>query len=82
MIASLQCLIAKYFVLSKPSLSKTALNAASTSPGCENLLAIIGSNSGNLVDANKTGAVAKPSFKSAAAGFPNWLDDALKSIEI
>ena len=74
--------MAKYLVRSSPSLSKTALKAASTSPGCENLLAIIGSNSGNLDEANKTGAVAKPSFKSAAAGFPNWLDDALKSLKI
>ena len=70
-IASLQCCVARSLVLSNPSLSKTALKAASTSPGWENLLAIIGSNSGNLVEANKTGAVASPSFRSAAAGLPN-----------
>ena len=76
----MQCLVANSFVLSNPSLSRTALNDVSTSPGWENLLKINGSNSGNLDDANNTGAVANPSFKSAAAGFPSWLDDALKSI--
>ena len=79
--ASLQCFVASSFVLSRPSLSNTAVNAASTSPGFENLRAIMGSSWGNFTDANSTGAVARPSFKSAAAGLPNWLDDALKSIE-
>ena len=81
MIASLQCLVANSFVRSNPSLSRTALNDVSTSPGWENLLKINGSNSGNLDEANNTGAVANPSFKSAAAGFPSWLDDALKSTQ-
>ena len=81
LMASLQCFVASSFVLSRPSLSNTAVNAASTSPGFENLRAIMGSSWGNFTDANSTGAVARPSFKSAAAGLPSWLDDALKSIE-
>lgn len=50
--------------------SNTVLYAFSTSPGCEKRLSIISFNSGYLSLANRTGAVAKPSFKSAAAGLP------------
>ena len=62
---------AKARVLSRPSLLRTASKAAWTSPGLENLLAIMASSSGNFALANKTGAVARPSSRSAAAGFPS-----------
>ena len=62
---------AKARVLSRPSLLRTASKAAWTSPGLENLLAIMASSSGNFALANKTGAVARPSSRSAAAGLPS-----------
>ena len=62
---------AKARVLSRPSLLRTASKAACTSPGLENLLAIMASSSGNFALANKTGAVARPSSRSAAAGLPS-----------
>ena len=67
------------FVLNFKWYVLTNSKAFSTSPGLLNLLAIISSNSGNLVVANKTGAVARPSFKSAAAGLPNCSELASKS---
>lgn len=47
----------------------------STSPGCENFLSIIGPNSGCSSQANRTGAVANPSSKSAPAGLPKSAAD-------
>ena len=66
-----QCDLARLLVLSRPSLLRTASKAAWTSPGLENLRAIIASSSGNFEQANRTGAVARPSSRSAAAGFPS-----------
>ena len=68
-----------FFVFNFKQYVLTNSKAFSTSPGLLNLLAIISSNSGNLVVANKTGAVARPSFKSAAAGLPNCSELASKS---
>lgn len=66
-----QWFLARLRVLSSPSELRTASKAAWTSPGFENLLAIMSSSSGNWAQANKTGAVARPSSRSAAAGFPS-----------
>ena len=66
-----QCDLASIFVLSRPSLLRTASKAAWTSPGLEKRLVIMASSSGNLALANNTGAVASPSSRSAAAGLPS-----------
>ena len=48
-------------------------------PSYLNLLAIISFNSGNSFVAKRTGAVASPSSRSAAAGFPSCSDEETKS---
>ncbi len=66
-----QCDLASILVLSRPSLLRTASKADWTSPGFEKRLAIMASSSGYFAQANNTGAVASPSSRSAAAGFPS-----------
>ena len=45
--------------------------ARSTSPSSEKRRMIMTFSSGNLSQANRTGAVASPSLRSVAAGFPS-----------
>ena len=61
---------ASALVLLRPSDLLTRLQAVSTSPGELNFLMINFSSSGNSWLANKTGAVARPSPRSATAGLP------------
>ena len=63
-------LLASSLVCLSPSDWQTRLNAVSASPGWLNLLRISLFSSLNCSLANRTGAVARPSFRSAAEGFP------------
>ena len=66
----LQCQWSYEFTFATSSL------AFSTSPSEEKRLIIIGGNSECSWDANKTGAVASPSLRSAAVGLPStWSHD-------
>jgi len=69
-VAHWLCLWARSRVLSRPADLATASKAAAMSPAVENPLAIIASSSGNSAEANRTGAVARPNRRSAAAGLP------------
>lgn len=68
--ASLQCLRASSFVFSSPPDLATASKAVSTSPAKEKPLVIMSSKKLNSFAAKRTGAVARPSLRSAAAGLP------------
>ena len=69
--ASVLYFSAKCPALWRPSDLVTRSKAASTSPGLLNFLMIIVSNSGNWSLANRTGAVARPNFRSAPEGLPS-----------